>query len=46
MSTTYFITFQNLNFGQGYALSLLATVVTVVLAVGVVKLIYRKIEYS
>jgi multiple sugar transport system permease protein len=46
MSTTYFITFQNLNFGEGYALSLLATVVTVVLAVGSVKLIYRKIEYS
>jgi multiple sugar transport system permease protein len=46
MSTTYFITFQNLNFGEGYALSLLATVVTVVLAVGSVKLLYRKIEYS
>ena len=46
MSTTYFITFQNLNFGEGYALSLLATVVTVVLAVGSVKLLYRKVEYQ
>ena len=46
MSTTYFITFQDLNFGQGYALSLLATVVTVILAVGIVKLLYKKVEYS
>ncbi len=45
MSTTYFITFQNLNFGQGYALSLLATVATVLLSVGVVKVLYRKVEY-
>ena len=45
MSATYFITFQDLNFGEGYALSLLATVVTVVIAVGVVKLLYRKVEY-
>jgi multiple sugar transport system permease protein len=45
MSTTYFITFQDLNFGQGYALSLLATVVTVVAAVTIVKVLYRKVEY-
>lgn len=45
MSATYFITFQDLNFGEGYALSLLATVITVVLAVVAVKLIYRKVEY-
>jgi multiple sugar transport system permease protein len=45
MSTTYFITFQDLNFGQGYALSLVATVVTVVVAVVLVKVIYRKVEY-
>ena len=32
MSQTYFITFQDLNFGQGYALSLFATVVTIVLS--------------
>jgi multiple sugar transport system permease protein len=45
MSTTYFITFQDLNFGQGYALSLLATVITVVAALAVVKVLYRKVEY-
>ncbi len=45
MSTTYFITFQDLNFGQGYALSLLATVVTVLAAVLIVKVLYRKVEY-
>jgi multiple sugar transport system permease protein len=45
MSTTYFITFQDLNFGQGYALSLLATVVTVAAAVIIVKVLYRKVEY-
>jgi multiple sugar transport system permease protein len=45
MSTTYFITFQDLNFGQGYALSLLATVVTVLLAIGIVKVLYRKVEF-
>lgn len=45
MSTTYFITFQDLNFGEGYALSLLATVVTVVIAVVIVKVLYRKVEY-
>ena len=32
MSQTYEIAFQDLNFGQGYALSLLATVTTIVLS--------------
>ena len=45
MTTTYFITFQDLNFGQGYALSLMATVVTVIAAVTIVKVLYRKVEY-
>jgi multiple sugar transport system permease protein len=45
MSVTYFTTFQGLNFGQGYALSLLATVVTVVLSLGALKLLYRKITF-
>ncbi len=45
MSQTYEITFQNLNFGQGYALSLLATVTTIVLSLLAVKLIYRKVEF-
>lgn len=46
MSTTYYITFEDLNFGQGYALSLLATVVTVLVSLAVVKVLYRKVEYS
>lgn len=41
---TYFISFQDLNFGQGYALSLFITVVTLVISVGVVRFIYRKVE--
>jgi multiple sugar transport system permease protein len=45
MSETYQITFGNLNFGDGYALSLLATVTTIVLSLLAVKLIYRRVEY-
>lgn len=45
MSQTYAVTFQNLNFGQGYALSLLATVTTVILSLAAVRLIYRKVEF-
>jgi multiple sugar transport system permease protein len=45
MTTTYFITFQDLNFGQGYALSLTATVVTVLLSIVIIKVLYRKVEY-
>ena len=45
MTETYEVTFQNLNFGQGYALSLLATVTKIVLSLLAVKIIYRKIEY-
>lgn len=45
MSETYQITFGNLNFGDGYALSLLATVTTIALSLLAVKLIYRKVEY-
>ena len=41
---TYFISFQNLNFGQGYALSLLITVVTLVISLGVVRVVYRRVE--
>jgi multiple sugar transport system permease protein len=46
MSQTYFITFQDLNFGQGYALSLFATVATILLSLLILKVIYRKVEYS
>jgi len=42
---TYFISFQNLDFGAGYALSLLITVATLVLSLGVVKLVYRSVEF-
>ncbi|WP_308467093.1 carbohydrate ABC transporter permease [Rathayibacter soli] len=42
---TYFITFQNLNFGEGYALSLLISIVTVVVSLGVVRLVYRRVEF-
>jgi multiple sugar transport system permease protein len=42
---TYYISFQNLDFGEGYALSLLITVATLVLSLGVVKLVYRQVEY-
>jgi multiple sugar transport system permease protein len=45
MTETYQITFGNLNFGDGYALSLLATVTTIVLSLLAVKVIYRKVEY-
>ncbi len=45
MEQTYFITFQNLNFGQGYALSLVVTVATLILSFLVIKLVYRKVEF-
>jgi multiple sugar transport system permease protein len=41
---TYFISFQDLDFGQGYALSLLITVVTLVISLVVVRAIYRRVE--
>jgi multiple sugar transport system permease protein len=45
MVQTYFISFQNLDFGEGYALSLLITLVTLVLSYGVVKAVYRPVEF-
>lgn len=42
---TYFISFQNLDFGQGYALSLLITIATLVLSLGVMKFVYRRVEF-
>ncbi|MFI6075696.1 carbohydrate ABC transporter permease [Actinoplanes sp. NPDC051343] len=42
---TYFISFQNLDFGEGYALSLLITVATLIVSLGVVKLVYRQVEF-
>jgi multiple sugar transport system permease protein len=46
MSTTYFLTFQDLNFGGGYALSLMATVCTVIISFALFRIIYRKVEFS
>jgi multiple sugar transport system permease protein len=42
---TYFISFQNLDFGEGYALSLLITIATVVVSLAVVRLVYKPVEY-
>jgi multiple sugar transport system permease protein len=42
---TYAVSFQNLNFGQGYALSLLITLFTLFVSIIVAKFIYKKIEY-
>ncbi len=41
---TYLTAFQNLNFGQGYALSFLITLLTIVVSVVVLRLVYRKVE--
>ncbi|GAA3572918.1 sugar ABC transporter permease [Microlunatus spumicola] len=41
---TYFVSFQNLDFGQGYALSLMITVLTLVGSLIIVKAVYRKVE--
>lgn len=41
---TYYISFQNLNFGQGYALSLLIAVTTLLISLAVVRFIYRKVD--
>lgn len=42
---TYFVSFQSLDFGQGYALSLVVAVATVLVSFGVLKLVYRQVEY-
>jgi multiple sugar transport system permease protein len=42
---TYFVSFQNLDFGEGYALSLLITVATVVISLAVVRLVYKPVEF-
>jgi multiple sugar transport system permease protein len=41
---TYFISFQDLDFGQGYALSLMITIVTLLISLVVVRLVYRRVE--
>ncbi|WIB64670.1 sugar ABC transporter permease [Curtobacterium sp. MCBD17_040] len=42
---TYFVSFQNLDFGEGYALSLLITIATVVVSLAVVRLVYKPVEF-
>jgi multiple sugar transport system permease protein len=41
---TYFISFQDLDFGEGYALSLLITIVTLLVSLLVVGGIYRRVD--
>ncbi len=45
MLETYNITFQNLNFGQGYAMSFLAVFATMLVCLALLKVIYRKVEF-
>ena len=42
---TYFISFQNLDFGGGYALSLLITMITLIISLIVVRGVYRRVDY-
>jgi multiple sugar transport system permease protein len=44
MLQTYVTTFTNLNFGGGYALSLLVTLATAVLSLAALALLYRRVE--
>jgi ABC-type sugar transport system permease subunit len=41
---TYFISFQDLDFGQGYALSLFVTIVTLLISLIVVRAVYRRVD--
>jgi len=41
---TYFISFQDLDFGEGYALSLLITITTLLISLAVVGGIYRRVD--
>ena len=45
MMQTYQISFNNLNFGQGYALSLIATIATVLLSLLIIAVVYRRVEF-
>lgn len=42
---TYLVSFQNLNFGEGYALSLIMTLATAAISLLVLRLIYRRVEF-
>ncbi len=45
MLQTYQISFNNLNFGEGYALSLLATFATMLLSLLILAVVYRRVEF-
>jgi multiple sugar transport system permease protein len=45
MMQTYQISFNNLNFGQGYALSLLATFATMLISLLILAVVYRRVEF-
>lgn len=42
---TYAVSFQNLNFGEGYAMSLLITLTTLFISLVVIRFIYKKVEF-
>ncbi|MFT4030107.1 MAG: sugar ABC transporter permease, partial [Protaetiibacter sp.] len=42
---TYFVSFKDLNFGQGYALSMIITVATIAASLLILRFVYRKVEY-
>ena len=42
---TYVVSFQNLDFGQGYALSLLVTIATAAASLVIMRLVYRRVEF-
>jgi ABC-type sugar transport system permease subunit len=45
MLQTYNVAFQNLDFGEGYALSFSVVMLTMILSVGILRFVYRKVEY-
>jgi multiple sugar transport system permease protein len=45
MMQTYYLSFQNLDFGAGYALCLLITIATLVFSLAVVRLVYRQVDF-
>jgi multiple sugar transport system permease protein len=45
VSTVYYTTFQNLNFGQGYAFSVVLTIAIIVLSALAAAITYRKVEF-
>lgn len=42
---TYLVSFQNLNFGEGYALSLIMTLATAAASLVIMRLVYRRVQF-